>query len=106
MWGSWAAYCWKTNPGRFAQLGVKVWGLPLDGESMEELAQHAIVLTVDYFRSLKMPTCLRELGCPVQSDEELEELARRCTFYGQRTIGSFQVLGHEDIKAIYAMANH
>lgn len=106
MWGSWAAYCWKTNPGRFAQLGVKVWGLPLDGESMEELAQHAIVLTVDYFRSLKMPTCLSELGCPVQSDEELEELARRCTFYGQRTIGSFQVLGHENIKAIYAMANH
>ena len=24
MWGSWAAYCWKQNPSRFAQLGVKV----------------------------------------------------------------------------------
>ena len=36
----------------------------------------------------------------------LEDLARRCTFYGQRTIGSFQVLGYEDILAIYRMANH
>ena len=26
VWGSWAAYCWKTNPARFAQYGVKVWG--------------------------------------------------------------------------------
>lgn len=26
MWGSWAAYCWKENPSRFAQLGVKCGG--------------------------------------------------------------------------------
>ena len=36
--------------------------------------------TVDYFRSLGMPTCLSELGCPIQTEEELQELARRCTF--------------------------
>ena len=35
-----------------------------------------------------------------------QELARRCTFYGARTIGSFRVLGYEDILAIYRMANH
>ena len=53
-----------------------------------------------------MPTCLTELGCPVQTEAELEELSRRCTFYGQRTIGAFQVLGYEDILAIYRLANH
>ena len=41
-----------------------------------------------------------------RSMEELEELARRCTFYGQRTIGAFQVLGYEDILEIYRLANH
>ena len=100
------AYCWKQNPSRFAQLGVKVWGFDLNGGSIEDLAQQAIMQTVDYFRALGMPTCLSELGCPIQTEEELQELARRCTFYGARTIGSFRVLGYEDILAIYRMANH
>ena len=41
-----------------------------------------------------------------ETEEELKDLARRCTFYGARTIGSFRVLGYEDILAIYRMANH
>ena len=106
VWGSWAAYCWKTNPARFAQYGVKVWGLDPAGKTQEELAQEAIAATVDYFRSLGMPTCFTELGCGVQTEAELEELARRCTFYGQRTIGAFRVLGYEDILEIYRLANH
>ena len=106
VWGSWAAYCWKTNPARFAQYGVKVWGLDPAGKTQEKLAQEAIARTVDFFRSLGMPTSLVELGCGLQTEEELEELARRCTFYGQRTIGAFRVLGYEDILEIYRLANH
>ena len=106
VWGSWAEYCWKTDPARFAQYGVRVWGLDPAGKTQEELAQEAIAATVDYFRSLGMPTCFTELGCGVQTEAELEELARRCTFYGQRTIGAFRVLGYEDILEIYRLANH
>lgn len=75
------------------------------GGGQEELARQAIARTVDYFRSLGMPTCLTELGCGLQSEEELKELARRCTFYGARTIGAFRVLGEADILAIYRAAN-
>ena len=78
----------------------------LGAERPEELAQEAIARTVDFFRSLGMPTSLVELGCGLQTEEELEELARRCTFYGQRTIGAFRVLGYEDILEIYRLANH
>ena len=39
-------------------------------------------------------------------EETLQELAHRCTFFDTRTIGSFQVLGYEDILAIYRMANY
>ena len=53
-----------------------------------------------------MPTCFSELGCGLQSEKELEELTRRCTFFGTRTIGTFRVLDHDDILAIYRMANH
>ena len=106
MWGSWAEYCWTCNPSRFAQYGIRVLGLDGSGRSSEDLAQEAIARTVDYFRSLHMPTCFTELGCPIQTEAELEELARRCTFYGQRTIGTFRVLDFDDIFAIYQLANH
>lgn len=105
MWGSWAAYCLGTNPDRFAQYASAVWGTDIRGSVMDR-AQEGIDRTIAYFRSLNMPTSLGELGCPIQSEAELEELAHRCTFYGRRTIGSFRVLGYEDILAVYRMANH
>ena len=106
VWDSWARYCVDSGPARFAQFGRNVWGLDPAGRSERELALEAIQATADYFTSLNMPVCLSQLGCGVLEEDVLEDLARRCTFYGQRTIGSFQVLGYEDILAIYRMANH
>ena len=106
MWSSWARYCYQTDPARFAQFAVQVWGLDPTGKNQEELALEAIDTTAAYFRSLGMPTCLSELGCGVLPQETLAELANRCTFRGQRTIGSFRVLDETDILAIYQLANH
>ena len=106
VWDSWARYCCKTNPARFTQFGTQVWGLDPAGKDDEALALEAIEATANYFRSLNMPTCFSELGCGVLPEETLQELAHRCTFFDTRTIGSFQVLGYEDILAIYRMANH
>lgn len=105
MWGSWARYCLDTNPARFARFGVKVWGLEDNGDE-KALAQAAIEATEDYFRSIGMPTSISEILGSVQPPEMLETLTRGCTFQGQRTIGSFRVLGHDDILAIYKLANH
>lgn len=105
MWGSWARYCLDTNPARFARFGVKVWGLEDKGDE-KALAQAAIQATEDYFRSIGMPTSISEILGSVQPPEMLETLTRGCTFQGQRTIGSFRVLGHDDILAIYKLANH
>lgn len=106
VWGSWARYCLDADVSRFARFGVKVWGLDPTGRTERELALSAIDATVDFFHSLDMPTCFSELGCGLQSEKELEELTRRCTFFGTRTIGTFRVLDHDDILAIYRMANH
>ena len=105
VWGSWARYCVDAHPARFAQFGEKVWGFAPAGKSEMDLAMAAIQATEDYFRSLGMPVSLTELTGSVQPPEVLETLTRRCTFYGQRTIGSFKVLGHDDILAIYQMTN-
>lgn len=106
VWDSWARYCVDAGPARFAQFGQNVWGLDPAGRSERERALEAIQTTADYFTSLNMPVCLSQLGCGVLEEDVLEDLARRCTFYGQRTIGSFRVLDYEDILQIYRMANH
>ena len=38
------------------------------------------------------------------TEEQIEELAEKCTYFGQRTVGRFKVLQKEDLKAIYRMA--
>lgn len=105
VWDSWARYCVDSGSARFAQFGRNVWGLDPAGRSEKELALEAIQATADYFTSLNMPVCLSQLGCGILEEPVLEDLSRRCTFYGQRTIGTFRVLGYEDILSIYRMAN-
>jgi alcohol dehydrogenase YqhD (iron-dependent ADH family) len=57
----------------------------------------------DFYRSIKMPTSIRELGIEL-TDAQIDELALKCTFFGKRQIGNFQKLGGEDIKKIYRAA--
>jgi alcohol dehydrogenase YqhD (iron-dependent ADH family) len=103
IWGSWAKYCYQTKPERFVRFAKQVWGI--EKNSVEETARAAMDETVAYFASLGMPTCFTELGIGVQSDEILGELADRCVFYGERTIGSFKKLDREDAYQIYKLAN-
>lgn len=106
MWGSWARYCMPADPARFARFGRNVWGLDESGKSEQEQALSAIEATENYFRSIGMPVCISEVTGNTLAEELLEQLAHRCTFFGKRTIGSFKVLGYDEILAIYRLANH
>ena len=57
----------------------------------------------DYFRSINMPVNMKELGVDA-SDDDIETLTEKATFFGKRTLGSFMTLEREDIKAIYLAA--
>ena len=57
----------------------------------------------DFYRSVNMPTSLKELGIEV-TDEQIGELAEKCTFFGRRTVGCVKALGKEDIIKIYEAA--
>lgn len=104
VWGSWAKYSYSAKPERFARFAKKVWGV--EEENIEKAALAGIDRTVAYFASIGAPTGFKELGIGLQSEEVLNELADRCVFHGIRTIGSFKVLGREDVYQIYKMANH
>ena len=102
MWGSWARYVYREDPARFARFARTVMGL-CDVGSQEQTALAGIEAFEGFLRDIRMPVNLPQLGLEV-TDAQIDELAYKCTFMGKRTIGSFKVLGEEDIKAIYRMA--
>lgn len=103
IWGSWARYVLDAKPQRFAQFAHRIFDLPQTGDPKSD-GLRGVEAMEDYFRSIRMPVNLRELGVGELTEEQIDELAEKCTYFGRRTIGQFKVLGKEDIKAIYRMA--
>ncbi len=103
IWGSWARYVMDQKPQRFAQFAHRIFDLPQTGDPAAD-GLRGIEAMEDYFRSIRMPVNLRELGVGELTEEQIDELAEKCTYFGRRAIGQFKVLGKEDIKAIYRMA--
>ena len=101
LWASWARYVYENNVSRFAQYAVNVWNIEMDFEHPEKTALAGIKATEDYFKSLNMPTSLRELNVDPAS---FEELAEKCTNHGTRTLTGIKVLDKPDIIEIYKMA--
>ncbi|MBS6396268.1 MAG: iron-containing alcohol dehydrogenase [Clostridiales bacterium] len=103
VWGSWARYVCHEEIGKFVQFAVNVMGISPDAKTPEETALAGICAMEDFFRSIHMPTSLTELGIH-PTDEQLKEMAEKCSFFGRRTVGGFKVLKAEDIEKIYHMA--
>ena len=72
-------------------------------DTPEKTALAGIEAMEDYYRSVDMPTSLRELGIE-PTEEQIQELADKCSFQNTRTIGKVKVLNREDIAKIYRMA--
>ena len=103
IWGSWARYVLDAKPQRFAQFAHRIFDLPQTGDPTAD-GLRGVEAMEDYFRSIRMPVNLRELDVGELTEDQIDELAEKCTYFGRRTIGQFKVLGKEDIKAIYRMA--
>ncbi len=102
LWASWARYVYKAWAPRFARFATHVLELEPQ-ESEEETALLGIEEMEEYFWALELPTSLAEAELN-PSEEEIEEMALRCTYYGKRTVGALQKLGQKEIAAIYHMA--
>ena len=104
VWGSWARYVMDEKPERFAQFAVNVMGVPVNCSDARKTALLGIEAMERFFHDIGMPACLEEMGIHL-TPEQIDELAEKCSFFGKRTVGGFKVLGTEDMKAIYRMAN-
>lgn len=104
VWGSWARYVYKENVARFAQLAVDVFGIPYNYRDEETTALEGIAAMESFFRHIGMPTNIHDLIGSELTEEQIKELAYKCSFMGTRTIGQFKVLTEEDMANIYRAA--
>ena len=101
LFGAWARYVMGEAPERFARFARNVMGVTEPDD--EKAAVAGIEAYESFLRGIGMPTNLRELGLTLE-DAQLDALAWNCSFENTRTIGSFRVLGLEDMKVIYRHA--
>lgn len=102
IWGSWARYVYKERPERFARFAENVLFIPHDDDE-EKMALAGIEAMENYYRSIDMPTSIKELGIEL-TEEQVLELADKCSFHTKRTIGKVKELNREQIAEIYRMA--
>lgn len=99
IWGSWARYVYKDCLPRFKKFAINVMDVEETG-SDEEIALRGIEAMEEFYRSINMPTNLRELGV-TPTDEELALMAKKCAAGAGGEIGSARVLNEEAMLAIY-----
>ena len=104
IWSSWARYVLDTDVSRFARFARNVWGV--EAADDKEAALAGIAAQEAFFRSIGMPVRIPALSCGRQDEAGLADLASRCSYGRTRTIGTFRVLGYDDILAIYQLANN
>jgi alcohol dehydrogenase YqhD (iron-dependent ADH family) len=80
---------------KFARFATRVWGIPADGKSEEELAKAGVEALADFIKEIGLPTSLRELG--MTDDSILPEIANSCATLP----GGYRKLDHEEILEIF-----
>ena len=101
VWGSWAEYLYRDCPQRFSRFARKVWSV--DEKDDIAASKKGIELTVGFFRSIGMPTSLKELGVE-PDDSEITVLALDATMKGTVKLSRIRPLDSEDIEKIFRLA--
>lgn len=104
VWPSWARYVMQENIQRFVKFAVEVWDVPNDYTDPEATALRGIEEVEKFYHSIGMPINIPELIGRKATEEEIVEMARKCTHNGTVTQGQFKVLNADDIAEIYRRA--
>ena len=102
IWGSWARYVCKDCMPRFVKFALNVMCVE-PGGSDEETAVCGIEALEAFYRSIDMPTNMKELGI-APTDAQCREMAERCEIACGGSQGSAKVLYADDMEKIYLAA--
>ncbi len=96
---AWMRYVYGCNTNRFLQYASRVWNLDVDFEDNTKTILKSIEVTKNFFKSLGMPTSLKDANIP---DDRIEEMAEKCTEKGP--VGNFKKLYKKDVIEIFRLA--
>ena len=102
IWGSWARYVCGERIDRFVQFAERVMDVTPQ-ETEQKTAEAGIAAMEDFYREIKMPTSMAELGI-APTDEQIRELAEKCNAAVRGNLGKVKHLNVEDMIAIYTAA--
>ena len=104
IWPSWARYVMHENLSRFVRFAVNVMDVPNDFTDPEGTAQKGIEAMECFYHSIGMPINIKELIGRDITDDEIREMARKCSRDNTASCGCLKVLKVEDMETIYKMA--
>ncbi len=102
VWPSWARYVYKDCLPRFVRFARNVMGVE-PGMLDEETALTGIAALEDFFRAIRMPVTLKELGIQ-PTEEQILAMAASCAKGSGGKKGTAKLLYEPDMAAIYRMA--
>ena len=105
LWCSWARYVYRENISRFVRFAVNVMGVTNDFTNPGHTALAGIEAVENFYRAIGMPTGIGQLIGRKVTDEEIGEMARKCSHDSNRTVGNLKKLTREDMVAVYKLAN-
>ena len=105
IWGAWAYHVYKADVSRFVRYAQNVWGIQQGDATPEETAVKGIEATRNFFHSLGMPITVAEMLGRRMTDEEIEDLTIKATWYDRRTLGNLMVLDKDEIRKVYQESN-
>lgn len=91
----WMQQSVSVNPERFAQLGVKVFGVNPTGKTAEEIAYEGIDALRTFWSLIGAPETLSYYGI---DDSKIDVIAEKATING--AIGRFKAIGKKDVEEI------
>ncbi|MCI6926362.1 MAG: iron-containing alcohol dehydrogenase [Butyricicoccus porcorum] len=102
VWSSWARTVMPANPARFAKFAIQVMGVQPGADDIET-ANRGIDAMEAFFQSIGMPVRINQMGIEL-TEEDMRELAYKCSFMDTRKIGRFVPLDKEAIYKVYQKA--
>ena len=97
---AWAKYIYRHQLSRFCQYAVRVWNIEMDHEHPERTALAGIEATEQFFSSIGMPVRLGQLEI---DNSKFDEMAEKCTFFGQRVLWDYIPLDKKEIVDIFKL---
>lgn len=101
LWCSWARYVYSSAKDRWLQYAINVWNVEPVFDRPERMIECAIDRQEEWYRSIGMPTSLRELGV---KESDLEKLALMCSRDKTRILDGYMKLGYDEMLEIYKLA--